>query len=103
MFPKDLLDVELAAEDGSQEIYLKISKTTMELRKKKELIKLREERYLELQRFIHSKALTGTNEEGKKLFTESKEDYETWLKKHENFGKLLNEEIDLIFSDPTRI
>jgi|LauGreDrversion4_2_1035121.scaffolds.fasta_scaffold179593_3 hypothetical protein len=39
MFPKDLLDVELAAEDGSQEIYLKISKTTMELRKKKELIK----------------------------------------------------------------
>jgi len=105
MFPKTLLDVELVAEDGSLEIYLKISKTTLELRKKKELLKVREERYLELQRYVHSKKLTGTLDGAREVLLEmvSKDDHESWSKKHEAFSKVLQEELDLVFSDPGRI
>ena len=65
MFPKELLDCELVNEENSTEIYLMIKKTTPELRVKQEKMKLREERYLELQRFVHSKKLTGSFEEAK--------------------------------------
>ena len=34
MFPKDLLDCELVADEKSFEIFLKIKKTTLEIRKK---------------------------------------------------------------------
>lgn len=59
MFPRDLLDCELVNEENSFEIYLLIKKTTPELRKKRELQKIREERYFELQKYIHSKSLHG--------------------------------------------
>jgi hypothetical protein len=59
MFPKDLLDCELMHEENSLEIYLLIRKTTPEIRKKMQDHKIRSERYLELQRFIHSKSLHG--------------------------------------------
>lgn len=48
MFPKELLDCELVNEENTLEIYLEIKKTTAELRKKKEILKQREERYMEL-------------------------------------------------------
>jgi hypothetical protein len=49
----------LINEENSLEIYLLIKKTTPELRKKSEEHKIRSERYLELQRFIHAKSLHG--------------------------------------------
>ena len=57
MFPKEMLDLELVNEEGTQEIFLVIKKTNEEIKKKKEVKKVREERYLELQRFIHAKTL----------------------------------------------
>jgi hypothetical protein len=59
MFPKDMLDCELVNEENSLEIYLQIKKTTPEIRAKRELQKIREDRYFELQRYIHSKSLHG--------------------------------------------
>ena len=60
MFPKDMLDCELVNEENSLEVYMLIRKTTPELRKKMEAHKLRSERYLELQRFMHAKKLHGS-------------------------------------------
>jgi len=48
MFPKEMIECELVNEENSLEIYLKIKKTTNEIKKKKEKMKAREERYMEL-------------------------------------------------------
>jgi predicted Zn-ribbon and HTH transcriptional regulator len=65
MFPKDLLDCELVNEENTLEIYLEIKRTTEAIRKKKEVLRVREARCKELQRFIQAKRLTG-NLEGAK-------------------------------------
>lgn len=68
-------------------------------------MKVREERYLELQRFIHSKKLTGSFDDGKAYLLEmlSKEDMQDWTKKNDQFKNLLLHEIDVIFKEPNRI
>lgn len=48
MFPNEILDCELVNEEKSHELYIKIKKTTLELRLKLEAQKVREEVYYEL-------------------------------------------------------
>ncbi len=102
MFPKEMIECELVNEENSLEIFLEIKKTTNEIKKKKEKMKAREERYMELQRFIHAKKLTGTFETAKEQLLEmiSKEDFEIWSKRNEQFKTLLTSEIDLLFREP---
>ena len=87
MFPKETLDCELVNEDNSLEIYLLIKKTTPELRKRKQDLKAKELRFLELQRFVHAKKLTSTYENAKEqlLLMINKEDMVSWTKKNDKF------------------
>lgn len=107
MFPKEMLDCEMVNDESTMEMYLLIKKTNADLKKKKEVLKIREERYLELQRFIHSKRLHGdiqSAEEGLlQMVGGTNQSLEEWTRNHEAFKKLLTDEIDLIFKDPTRI
>lgn len=62
MFPKEMLDCEFLNEENTLEIYIKIKRTSKEIKAKQELLKEREQKYLELQRFVQAKRLTGTLE-----------------------------------------
>ena len=105
MFPKEMLDCELINEENSLEIYLLIRKTTPELRKKLEEHKLRSERYLELQRFIHAKSLHGQLDAAREeiLSLISGQDAAKWALRDQQFKQLINQEIDLLFKEPGRI
>ncbi len=58
MFPNDLLDVEVVVEESRNEMFLKIKKTTHEIRDREAKIKDRERNYRALQKFIQAKMLT---------------------------------------------
>ena len=107
MFPSVLLDAELVQEELSNEMYLIIRKSSQELRLKRIADRDREEKYTELQRFIHAKNLNNTSaskdngmliSELKKLITEDPE----WSSKNDKYMGLINK-IEDVFGDPSRV
>ena len=85
MFPKENLDCEFVNEEGSLELFILIKRTTPDNKKKKEKISVRETRYLELQRFIHARKLSGTLDETREQLMKqfiSLEEKAQWEQRH---------------------